>query len=48
MKLTDAFAPEQWRKEEEKEEEDARRVGVSCHPLIAGFVWPEVVCAKGC
>ncbi len=55
VKLTDAFAPEQRRKEEDKkeeeeeeEEEDARRAGVLCHPLIAGFVWPEEVCAEGC
>lgn len=31
--------------EEEEEEEDAWRAGVSCHPLIAAFVWPEEVCA---
>lgn len=47
VKLADAFAPEQWRKEED-EEEEARRAGVSCHPLIAGFVWLGEVCEEGC
>lgn len=47
VKLADAFAPEQWRKEED-EEEEARRAGVSCHPLIAGFVWLGEVCGEGC
>lgn len=36
------------RRRKEEEEEDARRAGVLCHPLIAGFVWPEEVCAEGC